>query len=168
MTRYADTPTVEVEIVVDAPPSALWPLVTDIDLPGRFSDEFQGADWQDADGPTLGARFVGRNAHPALGGWETTCTVVAFEPERVFGWAVGDPGHASAEWRFELVPTDDEQRTTTVRQWARMGPAPSGLSIAIEARPDKEERIVERRLEEWRANMQATLEGIKRLAEEET
>ena len=48
-----------------------------------------------------------------------------------------------------------------------MGPAPSGLSIAIEAMPDKEERIVARRLEEWRTNMQATIEGVKALAEAE-
>jgi hypothetical protein len=31
--------------------------------------------------------------------------------------------------------------------------------------PDKEERIIERRLEEHRANMQATVDGIKALAE---
>ena len=51
-------------------------------------------------------------------------------------------------------------------QRARMGPAPSGLSIAITAMPDKEERIVARRLEEFEANMRATLEGIKNLAEQ--
>jgi hypothetical protein len=31
--------------------------------------------------------------------------------------------------------------------------------------PDKEERIVGRRLDEWRTNMTANLEGIKALAE---
>jgi len=31
--------------------------------------------------------------------------------------------------------------------------------------PDKEERIIARRLEEFERNMQATLEGIKQLAE---
>jgi hypothetical protein len=31
--------------------------------------------------------------------------------------------------------------------------------------PEKEERIVARRLEEWRANMTANLEGIKALVE---
>ena len=165
MPRYADTPTVEVETEVDAPPSALWPLVTDIDLPARFSTEFRGADWEDTAGPTLGARFRGRSEHPATGGWETTCTVVSFEPERSFGWVVGDPELPSAEWRFELEPTADDSRTT-LRQWARLGPGPSGLTPAIEARPDKEERIVERRLEEWRTNMRATVEGIKALAEE--
>jgi hypothetical protein len=49
----------------------------------------------------------------------------------------------------------------------RIGPAPSGLSIAIEAMPDKEERIIERRLEEHARNMRATLDGIKALAEED-
>jgi hypothetical protein len=46
-----------------------------------------------------------------------------------------------------------------------MGPAPSGLTAAIEARPDKEERIVANRLAEWQRNMQATVEGIKARAE---
>jgi hypothetical protein len=31
--------------------------------------------------------------------------------------------------------------------------------------PDKEERIVARRLQEWERNMRATVEGIKALAE---
>jgi hypothetical protein len=39
------------------------------------------------------------------------------------------------------------------------------LTIAITNMPDKEERIVARRLEEWRRSMQATVEGIKALAE---
>jgi hypothetical protein len=33
--------------------------------------------------------------------------------------------------------------------------------------PDKEERIVARRLEEFERNMRATLDGIKQLAESE-
>jgi len=44
-----------------------------------------------------------------------------------------------------------------------MGPALSGLGRAITAMPDKEGRIVARRLEEWQAGMTANLEGIQRL-----
>ena len=40
------------------------------------------------------------------------------------------------------------------------------LSIAITAMPEKEERIIARRLEEFEVNMKATLDGIKRLAEQ--
>jgi hypothetical protein len=49
----------------------------------------------------------------------------------------------------------------------QIGPAPSGISAAIEARPDKESAILRRRLAEHRANMTATLAGIKELAEAE-
>ena len=46
-----------------------------------------------------------------------------------------------------------------------MGPARSGINAAIDAMPDKEDRILRRRLDEHKANMEATLEGIKQLAE---
>ena len=154
--KYADGPTVEVEVVVDAPPAAVWSLVSDVSTPVRFSEELQEVRWIDEQ------RFVGRSHHAAIGDWETICTVVDSESERVFGWVVGDPAHPSASWRFTLEPDGDR---TVLRQWMRMGPAPSGLNIAIDARPDKEERIIARRLEEHRANMTTTVEGIKRLCE---
>ena len=42
-----------------------------------------------------------------------------------------------------------------------MGPGPSGLSVGIAAQPDKEARIVARRLSEWQHNMQANLDWIR-------
>jgi uncharacterized protein YndB with AHSA1/START domain len=163
--RYADGPTVEVEVEVAAPPAVVWALVTDIDLPARFSTEFQGGDWEaGATEPAVGARFTGRNEHPAIGAWETHPLVIECEIERVFAYVIGDPDHPSATWGFEIEALD-EGRRSRLRQRARMGPGPSGLTPAIEARPDAEERIVARRLEEWRANMHATVEGVKALAE---
>jgi uncharacterized protein YndB with AHSA1/START domain len=159
--RYADGPTVEVEVVIDAPRERVWALVTDINLPARFSAEFRGATWVD-DGPAVGARFVGRSWHEALGEWDTTSIVDRYEPDRAFGWAVTDVDNPSSTWWFEL---HEQAGSTRLVQGARMGPAPSGLSIAITAMPDKEERIVGRRLKELEANMRATLEGIKALAE---
>ena len=47
----------------------------------------------------------------------------------------------------------------------QIGPGPSGITDLIEARPDKESRILHRRLGEHHANMTATLAGIKDLAE---
>lgn len=159
--RYAEGPTAEVEVLVEAPPERVWALVTDIDLPARFSQELLGAEWLD-EGPALGARFVGRSRHEALGAWETTSWVNRYEPLRAFGWAVSDLDEPSATWWFEL---EEEEGGVRLRQCARMGPAPSGLSIAIAAMPDKEERIVARRLQEFERNMLATLEGMKHLAE---
>lgn len=159
--RYADGPSVEVEVTVDAPVERVWQLVCDVNVGARFSEEFRGATWID-EGPALGARFLGRNEHPALGSWETTSWVTRYEPGRAFGWAVSDPENPSATWWYAL---DEVAAGVRLRHGGRMGPAPSGLTIAITNMPDKEERIVARRLEEWRRSMQATVEGIKALAE---
>jgi hypothetical protein len=167
MVRYADQPTVRVEIHVAAEPADIWALVSDINLPSEFSSEFVGADWLDGSNApdiAVGARFRGRNAHEAIGEWQTECSVIAFEPERAFGWEVLGPEGPSAEWRFEIEP-DASGTGCTVSQWARMGPGPSGLTPAIQRMPEKEEKIIARRLEEWRANMTANLEGIKALVE---
>jgi uncharacterized protein YndB with AHSA1/START domain len=164
VTKYADAPTVEVDVLVAAPIGRVWALVSDIDLPARFSGEFLGAKWID-DGPKVGARFVGRSHHDALGDWETTSFVARFDPPRAFEWAVSDLGAPSSSWWFDL---DEEAGGTRLRQGMRMGPAPSGLSIAITAMPDKEEKIIARRLVEHQSNIRATLEGIKQLAESES
>jgi hypothetical protein len=161
--KYTDGPSVEVEVVVEAPIDIVWGLVSDINLPSRFSEEFRGARWLD-DGPKLGARFVGRNWHPARGEWETVSYINRYEPPHAFGWCVTDLENPSSNWWFAL-----EEGPSGVRlsQGGRMGPAPSGLSIAISAMPEKEERIVARRLREFEANIKANLEGIKALAEQE-
>ena len=159
--KYADGPTAQAEVLIDAPVSRVWELVTDINLPARFSSEFQGARWLD-DGPALSARFAGRNQHPAIGEWETTCVVSTYDVNRCFEWTIGDPDDPSAQWRFEL---ESEPEGVRLRQWVQIGPGPSGLTPAIQAMPEKEERIVARRLDEHRHNMQATVEGIKQLAE---
>jgi hypothetical protein len=159
--RYADSPTVQVTAWVDAPPSLVWAEATDVSAMAEASPELQASEWLD-DGPRLGARFVGRNRHESLGEWSTTCYVVECEEERVFGWAVEDPRVPTATWRFTLEPADGGTRLT---QWARMGPARSGLSRAIDAMPDKEQKIVFVRLREFEAGMTATVAAIKDRAE---
>ena len=161
--RYADCPTTQAELRVEALPALVWPLVCDIQTPAEFSSEFQGGEWLDgASGPALGARFRGRNFHEARGSWETVSTVCELERERVFGWAVGDPDVPSARWRFSLEP---DGTGTVIRQWMQMGPGESGVSALIALMPDKEHRILRRRLAEHQANMVATLAGIKDRAE---
>ena len=160
--RYDDTPTTQVDVDIAAPPGAVWELITDINLPARFSPEFMGAEWLDGDqAPRLGARFLGRNQHERVGEWQTTSTINAFEHARSFGWVVQDPDDPAAMWRFDIAPIDDGCLT----MWAQMGPGPSGISRAIKKRPDREEAIVAARIAEWRRNMISTVEGIKAVAE---
>jgi uncharacterized protein YndB with AHSA1/START domain len=161
--RYADKPTVEVRIWIDAPPARVWELVSDIELMPAMSSELQSVVWLDgANGPAAGARFAGHSKHEALGEWETTSHVVEFEPERVFGWAVEDPANPSALWRFRLEPKDGG---TELSEWVQLGPGRSGLSFAIDQMPDKEQKIVFVRMREFERNITVTLEQIKALAE---
>jgi hypothetical protein len=169
--RYSDCPSTQAEVLIAAPAAVVWALVCDIQLPARFSSEFNGGEWLDgASSPAPGAQFSGRNHHPAIGDWETTSTICEFQPEQVLGWAVGDPDQPSALWRFTLTADADADGTgtgtgTRLTQWMQIGPGPSGISAAIEAMPDKESRILQRRLGEHSANMAATLAGIKEVAE---
>jgi uncharacterized protein YndB with AHSA1/START domain len=160
---YADTPTTDTEVYIDAPPSRVWGLVTDIQLIASISTELTSVRWDgDVDGPALGAKFIGSNFHKAFGAWETTSIVIDLEQPRVFAWAVTDVEFPSAVWRFTLRP---ERSGTVLNQWVQMGPARSGLSHAIDRMPDKEERIVARRLDEFRAGMTTNLATIKELSE---
>ena len=73
---------------------------------------------------------------------------------------MAEPGRRS----LRFVPTDPEKDPKMVKY--ADGPTMEvevevGASAAIEARPDREDDIVERRLGEWRLNMTATVEGIK-------
>jgi uncharacterized membrane protein len=161
--RYADVPTVEVGTWIDAPPDRVWALVSDVGLMPGMSQELQSIEWlDDADGPSLGAKFVGHSQHKDLGKWSTTSHVVEFEPGRVFAWAVENPENPTAVWRFRLTPKDGG---TQLSEWMQMGPARSGLSHAIDRMPDKEQKIVFVRMREFEQNIAATLEQIKKLAE---
>ncbi len=159
--RYADGPTTEVSRVIAAPPDRLWGLVTDIQLPADYSNEFQGAEWLDgATGVEVGARFLGTNENVNIGRWQVTCTIVECEPGRSYGWVVGDVDEPAAAWRFELEPVEGGTRVT---QWVRLGPGRSGLSPAIERMPDREHDIIVRRLDGLRTNMEANLAGFAQL-----
>ena len=150
--------------MVHAPLERVWALVTDIDaarpllerVPRRRVARRRPGGRRPLPGPQRARR---RSAT-----WETTCVVTRCEHRRVFEWAVGDAdapvgGVALRARRRTATPCGCGSGAASVRRRP-------GLTPAILAMPDKEERIVARRLEEFRANMQATVEGIKQLAED--
>ncbi|MGH1504627.1 MAG: nitroreductase family protein [Acidimicrobiales bacterium] len=159
--RFADGPGAVVEVDIRAGAGRVWDLVTDIELPAQFSEEFLGAEWA-SDERGLGAEFTGRNQHRAIGEWSISCFVDVFEAERSFGWCTSDPANPGARWRFDL---DLQPGGTRLRFFYEIGPGPSGTTMAIDQMPDKEAKILRRRLDEVSANMTRTVEGIKALAE---
>ncbi|MFI6025583.1 SRPBCC family protein [Amycolatopsis magusensis] len=168
--RYADGPSVACELDVAAEAGRVWRLVTDIGVPARFSPELRRVRWLgEATGPAIGAEFEGHNENPVMGAWRTIATVVEFDEPRAFAWAVADPdgrfgevtGRPMATWRFGIEPGPGGVR---VHLSVRVGPARSGLSLAIDRWPDKEEALLRHRLADLRAGMEQTLRGIRSLA----
>ncbi|MEU0675506.1 SRPBCC family protein [Streptomyces sp. NPDC006172] len=174
--RFADCPSVRCDVRVEAAVPRVWELVTDIRLPARLSPELQRVAWLDgADRPLLGACFEGYNRHQQIGEWRTVSHVVELEEQQVFAWTVTDadgrfgeptldPARSMASWRYEL---EVEGGGTRLRQSALIGPGRSGVTLALERWPDREEEIIALRLKELRAGIEATLRGIKTLAEED-
>ncbi len=164
--RVVDGQGVVVEIDTDSPPAALWPLVSDVELPARFSGEFLGADWVDgshgADGPGVGSTFVGRNEIPDVFAWEVTCHVTEWDPPSCFEWRVTDPDNPGAIWRFDIAEQGPGSR---LRFSMRIGLENNGTVPQALKDPEKEERVLNGRRRTLKANMQATVEGIKALVD---
>jgi hypothetical protein len=114
-----DSERVEVDVWISAPADRVWALVTDVDLPGRFSREFQGGEWLDE--PGEGARFRGHNKIGEFE-WSTTCTVVDFRPGAAFSWAVESVDEPVAVWGYTM---EDRDGAVLLGMHATMGPAPS-------------------------------------------
>lgn len=154
----ADGPGTVVEADIKAPIDQVWELVTDINFGAQFSEEFVGARWADGvEGPALDAQFIGSNTHEAIGEWDVNCFVDRYEEHKEFGWRTSDADNPGARWCFHL---ERIAGATRVRYTVTLGPGPSGIGRAIELMPEKEPRILSRRIEEHRANMQAVLDGL--------
>ncbi len=164
--KYADGPTAEATVFVAAPPEVVWAYVSDIHFVASLSREVQTVEWVDGEiaPPAVGCTFLGHNAHPQAGEWTTPNRVVACEAPREFVWNTGYPDSPATSWHFELTPRD---AGTEVRQWVRMGPGWSNLVPLIEATPEKEERIVARRLADFQSGIDANLAAIKEIAEQD-
>lgn len=164
----ADRPGVAVEVDIKAPPRRVWEFVSDIAVPPQFSQELQRAEWRSFTGPddtpAAGSVFEGFNRR-GDNEWSLPQLVTCWEPGVELAWSAGaaspdDPPAATWRYTLEKVPGG-----TRLRHLVTLGPGPSGLTAAIEAMPDREALIIERRCDELKPNMQAAVDGIRDLAE---
>ncbi|WP_433272989.1 nitroreductase family protein [Pseudonocardia xinjiangensis] len=166
---------VSLDLDVQAPAERVWELVTDITLPSRFTSEATGATWDEDQQLGPGARFHGSNAtrdagHPAIDrlaedglSWTTSCQVERCEPPHEFGYLVGDRDSPSARWAFRLHPMLGGG--TRVTHSMLVGPGTSATSAVAQQNPEQAEAIWTGRFRVIRANIAATLAGVKALAE---
>lgn len=129
------------EVVVAAPPAAVWDVLADVTRVGEWSHECRGAEWLDGAGePAPGVRFRGRNRAGRSVRWSRVCVVVTADPARELAWrTVGPPVmRDETEWRVRLEP---EGRGTRIRQEFRVitlpGWAERLISVMIPAHRDR-------------------------------
>ena len=97
--------TAKVSVNIDASPEELYDLVSNVRRMGEWSPECRHCEWMDgADGPAVGARFKGSNAH-GLARWSTKPTVVAAERGREFAFVIGHRGHDMTKWSYRFEPS---------------------------------------------------------------
>lgn len=96
-----------VTVNIEAPPEAVWALVSDITKIGRYSPETFEAEWLDgATAPAVGVRFRGHVKRNQKGPtYWATCVITECEPNKAFGFTVGETVEKGLNnWRYELVP----------------------------------------------------------------
>jgi uncharacterized protein YndB with AHSA1/START domain len=103
------------DIVIQAPPQAIWSIVSDVTRVGEWSGECKGCAWESPAGQAeVGARFRGKNRRGPLRWSRLNQFFSVREPEELV-WRTMPGGiySDSVEWRITLTP---EAEGTRVRE----------------------------------------------------
>ncbi len=150
-------PLIESSVDIAAPPSVVWPLVTDLAGMSERSPQVMRTVVRGGGPIGLGSRAINLNRRGLLF-WPTRSTVVRFEPEREFAFRIKENWTI---WSFTLTPTDSGTHLVQRRE------APDGLS-GLSARLTKAmlggQKVF---TAELREGMAATLASIRADAEGE-
>ncbi|QKT10626.1 SRPBCC family protein [Rhodococcus sp. W8901] len=108
--------------MIEARPSTLYALISDITRMGDYSPETVSAHWLDgATGPRVGARFEGSN-RIGRARWSTKPQVVTAEPGHRFAFRV--PGRSGALWTYTFEATEGGTLVTEAMQQGVPSPLP--------------------------------------------
>jgi hypothetical protein len=99
--------TMSATIQIDAPPGAVWAVLTDLDRYPEWNPLFREASGQVA----VGSRITLRSAHPANGRLMTVKPkITVADPGAELRWVSSLPGIISGEHRFTLTLADGGTR----------------------------------------------------------
>lgn len=105
------SPTATASVDINAQPERVYALITDLDVMATLAAETTAMKWQRGDSARPGAVFRGTNRNGTRS-WNTTCTVTAATPGRVFAFDVKSLVVPVAHWRYELTAADGGCRVT--------------------------------------------------------
>ncbi len=97
-----------VTVHMQATPTQVWDLVSDVTRIGSYSPETFEAEWTDgATGPAVGARFRGHVKRNGRGPtYWTNCVVSTCVPGTEFGFDVVQGGKALNTWAYRIEAAD--------------------------------------------------------------
>jgi len=150
-----DVPPIEAEIEIDAPPSTVWSMVSELRNMPRWSPQCRKVFVRGGE-VRPGAKMVNINRKGLLV-WPTQSQVVDLDPERRVAFRVKENWTV---WSFELSPTDAGGTRVVQRR-----EAPKGISDLSVTLTKRVLGGVEEFTEELRQGMQETLRKIKADAE---
>ena len=147
--------TVSVAREIAAPAEKVWGMVTDLPRMGEWSPENRGGSWVGGvTGPTVGARFKGKNGIGRRS-WSTAVEVTVLDAPRKFSFALMALGKNWCDWVFEIEPTATGCRVT--HSWIdHRGKAAGVLGRVITGVADRSAHN--------RRNMETTLANLERAA----
>lgn len=151
-------PSAHSDVIVDAPPDAVYALITDLPTLAELADEATAMEWRKGHTAVAkGAVFVGHNRN---GGkqWSTTCTVTDAEPGRTFAFDVKSLVIPVAHWRYDLEPTADGGCRVVESTWDRRPGWFRKVASMATGVSDRDGTNA--------ANIQATLQRLKQRAEQ--
>lgn len=142
-------------IHIAATPEVIYDLVSDVTRMGEWSPECTKAEWLNgATGPSVGAKFRGRNRH-GLMRWTTTPRIVVAEPGREFSFVAPDIlGYDTARWTYRFDPTASGTEVTEVCEILR--DLPLFMRWAVRWGMGVEDRKAD-----LEANIRSTLDALK-------
>lgn len=102
-----------VERHIEAPPEALYDVITDVTRMPDLSPEVTACEWVGgATGPAVGVRFRAKN-HAGRGpDWHNTPVITVAEPGREFAFSRTEKGAGTIVWRYVLTPEGTGTRVT--------------------------------------------------------
>lgn len=150
-----NAPLIETTTEVQAPPEAVWAVITDPRALGGLSDQVWRTHVRGTAPVGLGTRTININRRGPLV-WPTRAKVVRFEPLREYAFRIKDN---ATVWSFELSPTATGTRVVHRRE------APQGTTKISRTLQEKVLGGIEDFDREMEAGMSVTLGRLKELLE---
>lgn len=153
------TGSIEASTEIGVSPETAYDAVSDVTRMGEWSPEATGASVKGPLPLQVGSRFRGSNRR-GIGRWHTSCTVIAAERGREFGFEVRSYGGLIARWIYRFEPTPAGTRVT--ESWTDLRHGANGWFIRtfaplVTGTRDREARNRET-IHETLANLKSALE----------